>query len=171
MCAIFPRGEAQVAEDDVLDALGEEVAAVRDRLDGLLVEQVEDHREVVDAERPERVLVRADDAEVLAVAVDAEHVAELARVDELLQLADARVVEEQVAGHQHEVALGGERDELVHLAAAHRRRLLDEHVLAGLQRLLRELVVGRHGRGDHDRVERRRRRASRRSRAVARACG
>ena len=82
---------------------------------GLLVEEVEDHREVVDAERPERVLVLPDRAEVLAVAVDAEHVAELARVDELLQLADARVVEEQMPRHEDEAAFGGDRDELLHL--------------------------------------------------------
>src|SRR5205823_8687090 len=85
--------EAQVAEDDVLDPSGQEVPPVRDARLGLLVEEVEDHGEVVDAERPERVLVGADDAEVLAVAVDAEHVAELARVDQLLQLPHAGVVE------------------------------------------------------------------------------
>ncbi len=84
------RREAEVAEDDVLDAGREEVAAVRHSDLGILVEQVEDHRQVVHAERPERVLVRADDAEVLPVAVDAEHVAELARVDQLLQLQDTR---------------------------------------------------------------------------------
>jgi hypothetical protein len=55
----------------------------------LLADEVEDHREVVHAERPERVLVLADLAEVLPVAVDAEHVAERRRVDELLQLAHA----------------------------------------------------------------------------------
>ncbi len=126
-------GEAQVAEDDVFDSVGEEVAAVGDRVLRLLVEQVQDHGQVVDAERPERVLVRADDAEVLAVAVHAEHLAELARVDQLLQLLDAGVVEEQVAGHQHPVDLVGERDQLVHLGGAHRRRLLDEHVLARLR--------------------------------------
>ena len=108
----------------------------------------------MDAERPERVLVRAHDAEVLAVAVDAEHLAELAGVDQLLQLPDAGVVEQQMARHQHEVALGRERDELVHLGGAHRRRLLDEHVLARLERLLRERVVRRHRRRDHDGVER-----------------
>ena len=142
-------GEAEVAEDDVLDAVLEEVAALRGRHLGLLVEQVQDHGQVVDSERPERVLVRADDAEVLAVAVDAEHLAQLASVDQLLQLLDARVVEQQMAGHQDEVALRGEPDQLVHLGCAHRGRLLDEHVLAGRQRLLRQLVVSRHRRGDH----------------------
>jgi hypothetical protein len=46
----LPRGEAEVAEDDVLDAVGEEVTAERDALLGLLVEEVEDDREVVDSE-------------------------------------------------------------------------------------------------------------------------
>src|ERR671929_85356 len=38
----LPRREAEVAEDDVLDAVREEVAPVRHGLRGLLVEQVED---------------------------------------------------------------------------------------------------------------------------------
>jgi hypothetical protein len=46
----LPRGEAEVAEDDVLDPGCEEVAAVRDCLDRVLADEVEDHREVVDAE-------------------------------------------------------------------------------------------------------------------------
>ena len=167
----LPGREAEVAEDDILDAVLEEVAAQRDRDLRLLVEEIEDHREVVDAERPERVLVRANDPEVLAVAVDAKHVAELAGVDQLLQLLDAGVVEEQVARHQDEVAVGCDGDQLVHLGGPHRRRLLDQDVLARLERLLRELVVRGHRRGDHDCVERCRRRASPRSRDVACAAG
>ena len=146
--------EAEEAEDDVLDAGLHEVLPVRDDLRRLLAEQPEDDREVVDAERPERVLVRADHAEVLAVAVDAGHVAELTRVDELLHLAQAGVVEQQMPGHEHAVVGARERDELLHLLAAHRRRLLDEDVLARLERLLRERVVGRHGRRDRDGLDR-----------------
>ncbi len=153
MCAILPRREPEVAEDDVLDARLEEVAAERDRLDRVLVEEVEDDGEVVDAERPQRVLVRRITPEVLPVAVDAEDVAERASVDELPELLHARVVEQQVAGHEHELALLRERDELVDLRPGHRGRLLDEDVLSGLERELRQLVVGRHGRGDDDRVE------------------
>ena len=63
------------------------------------------------------------------------------------------MVEEQVAGHEHEPARLGEGDELLHLLAAHRRRLLDEDVLARLERLLRELVVGRHRGRDDDGVD------------------
>ena len=64
------------------------------------------------------------------VAVDAEHLAERPGVDELLQLLHAGVVEQQVAGHEDEVALRCQRDELVDLGALHGGRLLDEDVLA-----------------------------------------
>jgi hypothetical protein len=51
----------------------------------------------VGAERPQRVLVRAELAEVQPVAVDVVDVAELAGRGDLLELGDARVVFEQVA--------------------------------------------------------------------------
>ena len=68
-CATIPGGEAQVAEDDVLDALAHVGAPVRDALRGLLADQVQHHRDVVRAEAPQRVLVGAQLAEVQAVAV------------------------------------------------------------------------------------------------------
>ena len=107
----------------------------------------------MDAERPQSVLVRADDSEVLPVAIDAEHVAELSRVDELLQLLHAWVVEQQMSGHEHQSARLCERDELLHLGDVHRRRLLDEDVLLRLERLLRERVVRRHRSRDHDSLQ------------------
>ncbi len=106
------------------------------------------------AERPERILVRAHDAQVDAVAVDAEHVPELTAVDQVLHLEDAGVVEQQVARHQHAVLGDRQRDELVHLDRAHRGRLLDEDMLARFERLLREGVVRRHRGRDHDGIER-----------------
>ena len=106
------------------------------------------------AERPERVLVGAQLAEVEPVAVDVVDVAELARVGDLLQLDHARVVLEQVADHQDLArALGRGRD-LLGVGDGLRQRLLDEAVLAGLERLEREVGVGRHRRGDDHRVER-----------------
>jgi len=42
-----------------------------------------------------------------------------------------------VARHQHEIAFRRQCDELLHLGRAHRRRFLDEDVLARLERLLR----------------------------------
>ena len=149
----LPGGEPEEAEDDVLDPLLEVVHAVRDRLARLLAEEPEDDRQVVHPERPERVLVRPDHAEVLPVAVDARDLAERAGVDELLHRAKTGVVEEQVTGHQHEVTRFRERDQLLHLLAAHRRRLLDEDVLARFERLPRQLVVRGHGRRDDHRVD------------------
>jgi len=104
----------------------------------------------VNPERPECVLVRTHDPEVLPVAVDAQHVAELACVDQLLQLPHAGVVEQQMAGHEDEVARGRDGDELVDLRCAHRWRLLDEHVLAGLERLLGKRVVRWHRCRNHN---------------------
>ena len=149
----LPRGEAQVAEDDVLDSGRQVGVAVRPALGRLLVEQVQDHREVVDAERREGVLVRADLPEVLPVRVEVEHLAELAGVHEPLQRLHGRVVEQQVAGHQHEAVRLGGGDEVLRVGRARRGRLLDEDVLAGLERPLRQLVVGRGGSRDDDRVQ------------------
>ena len=153
MCDLAGR-EAEKAEDDVLDPRLDEVLAVGDDLRRVFAEKPQDDGEVVDAERPEGVLVRADHAEVLAVAVDAGHVAELAGVDELLHLAQARVIEEEVARHQDAVVRTRERDELLHLLTAHRRRLLDEDVLARLERLFRKRIVRRNGRRDRDGLDR-----------------
>ena len=97
----------------------------------------------------------SNDPEVLAIAVDHQDLTELAGVDELLQLEDAGVVEEEMAGHEDEVAPLGDRDELVDLVTLHRGRLLHEDVLARLERSLRELVVRRNRGRDDDRVERR----------------
>ncbi len=61
--------------------------SVGDDLHGLLAGEPQHHRHVVRAEAPERVLVRAELAEVQPVAVDVvDPVAELARVGQLLQL-------------------------------------------------------------------------------------
>ena len=131
----------------------EERLAARPGLDRLLADEVQDHREVVRAERPERVLVAPDLPEVLAVAVEVEHVPEVAVGDQLLEHRDGRVVEQEIAGHQHEAALLRDRHELLRLGARLRLGLLDEDVLACEQRPLRELVVRDDGRRDHDRVQ------------------
>ena len=149
----LPGGEAEVAEDDVLDAGLEERLSAREHLARLLVEEEEDDREVVHAEAPERVLVLPDRPQVLAVPVDVEHLAELARVDQLLQLEDARVVEEQVAGQEGEPALLRERHQRLGVVGAERHRLLDEDVLARGQRPARELCVRRHRGRDDDRLD------------------
>ena len=85
----------------------------------------------MDAEASERVLVGPDLAEVLPVPVDVEDVAELARVDDLLQLPDSRVVQQQVAGHEDTAVRLGDLDELLRFHRRQRHRLLDEDVLSG----------------------------------------
>ena len=92
--------EAQEAEHHVLDPVPHVRLAEGVALDRLLLGQAQHHRDVVRAERPERVLVGAQLAEVQPVAVDVVDVAELARVHELLQPHEPGVVLEQVADHQ-----------------------------------------------------------------------
>jgi hypothetical protein len=96
----------------------EERLASRPQLGGLLPDQVEDDGEIVDAERPERVLVLADLAEVLAIAVDVEDLTELSGVDQALQLLDGGVVQQEVTGEENEITFLGQCDELVRLGAA-----------------------------------------------------
>ena len=70
-----------------------------------------------------------------------------------MSLLDARVVLEQVADHQDPAGALGGRDDLLGLGDRLRQRLLDEAVLAGLEHAHGEVGVGRHRRGDDDRVE------------------
>ena len=87
--------------------------------------------------------------------VDVADLAELAGVDDLLQLRDARVVLEQVADHQHAVGrFGCCLDHALGVGDRLRQRLLDEAVLAGLEAPRAASVgVRRHGGREHDRVE------------------
>ena len=121
-------------------------------LDRVGVDQVQDDRDVVHAERPEHVLVRADLAQVHAVAVHVAHVAQLAGVDQLAQLLDAGMEAQQVADHQHEAAARDEVAQLVRLGGRPGHRLLDHDVLAGQDRPPGELEVRRHGRRQHHRA-------------------
>ena len=127
---------------------------MRDDLDRRLAGQGQHHRHVVGAQRPQRVLVGAELAEVQAVAVDVEDlVAELAAVGHLLERPQPRVVLEQVADHQRAPGRGGGIDGSLGVGDGDRQRLLHEAVLAGLQHSDGELRVGRHRRRQHDRVQ------------------
>jgi hypothetical protein len=64
------------------------------------------------------------------------------------------VVEEEMARHQDPAAFLGELVQLLHLGPAHRRRLLDEHVLVHFECPPGELVVGRDRRRHDNRVDR-----------------
>ena len=73
---------------------------MREALHRLLADQCQHDRDVVGAEAPQRVLVRAQLAEVQAVAVHVVELAELVPVEQLAQAVDRRVVLEQVPDHQ-----------------------------------------------------------------------
>ena len=62
---------------------------------------------------------------------DEAHLAELAGVDDLLDLAHRRAVDEGVADHERAGRLAAASRELGGLGDRRRERLLDEHVLAG----------------------------------------
>ena len=121
---------------------------------GLLADQAQHDRDVVRAEAPERVLVRAQLAEVQAVAVDVVELAELAAVDQLLQALDRGVVLEQVADHQDPAGAArpprrrARRRRRSSPAASRRSSACPPRATRD-----RELGVGGHGRGEHDRVE------------------
>ena len=109
-CAARPEGKRRNAKTTSSMPVAHVGLAARATLDRLLAGEVQDHRDVVRAEAPQRVLVGAQLAEVQAVGVDVVDVAELARVGDLLELAHARVVLEQVADHQHAAGSRAPRD-------------------------------------------------------------
>ncbi len=119
-----------------------------------LLQPVQQDREVVRREVADDA-VAVVLAEVHARGGDEVHVPDDAAVDQLAHRVDGGAVDEGVARHQHAVAGGGEVGELVGVRQPRGERLLDEHVLAGLQRALGERVVGLRGRGDHDGLDRR----------------
>ena len=125
-----PGAEAEAEEGDVGDPLDDGVApAGGDRL-GPLVEPVAQDREVVGAEVPDHADVALVQAEVHPARGDEVEVAELARVEQLLDRAHRRAVDERVAAHQHEAGLARDPRQLLGLDGRGRERLLDERVLA-----------------------------------------
>ena len=120
---------------------------------GLLAGEVQQDRDVVRAQAPERVLVGAQLAEVQAVAVDVVDVAQLAGVRDLLELVDARVVLQQVPDHEHLARAPRGLDDALGVGDGLGERLLDEAVLARIEDAHGQLGVARHRRGQHDGVE------------------
>src|SRR4051794_24905873 len=149
------RREAHEREDDVLDALAHVGLAAGVELVGLLVGEMEEHRDVVRAEAPQRVLLRAQLAQVQPVAVDVVDVAELARVGDLLEPVHAGVVLEQVADHEDPARRARRLARPLGVGDRLGERLLDEAVLARLEDAHGELGMRRDRRGEDGRVARR----------------
>src|SRR5581483_4650280 len=137
-------------EADVVDAVLEVVVAVAADGRRRAAEPVVDDRHVVRREVPDRVDVAADPAEVQALRVDVVELAELVALEQAADVLDGRAEAERVPGHQDEAGLASLRAELTALRGRQGERLLDEGVLAGRERLVRELAVRRRlGRDDH----------------------
>ena len=110
-------------------------AAERGHVRRRLAEPVAQDREVVRAEVPDDADVGLVQAEVDAARRDEVDARRARRASISSRITShRRAVEERVAGHEHEPALVGELDQLARLRGRGGERLLDEHVLAGLER-------------------------------------
>src|ERR1051325_1540211 len=109
------RGELEVDERDVGHVRDHAAAAERADVPRGLVEPVAQDREVVRAEVPGDTDVALVQAEVHAARRDEVDVAEVAVRDQVADRVDRRAVEEGVAGHQDEVALGCALQEVARL--------------------------------------------------------
>ena len=134
-----------------------QVASAR-RDDGLrpLADDVVHDREIVRREIPDDADVVLKQSEVDASRIEVVERAERARFDDLPNLPDRAVEEEGVVHHDLQVLAVGQLDQLLRLLRRRRERLLDEHVLAVLERRLGQLVMGPDRRHDRDGVDVRR---------------
>ena len=115
-----------------------------------LAHQPQEERDVVGGEAPERVLLGAHAPEVQSVRVQVQELAERPLVDQLAELEDGGVVLEHVADHQDPLPRLGEIDDLLRVGDRDRQGLLDQDVLAGVERVQRERGVRDGRRRDHD---------------------
>ena len=105
------------------------------------------------AEIPDHADIALMQSQVDAAGRDEVELSEVPRVDQLANRSHRRAVQEGVATHERELALAGQRDQLLRQRARGRERLLHERVLARLQTTATQLVVREHGGGEQDSVE------------------
>ena len=90
---------------------------------------------------PQRVFLAPDFPEVQPVRRDVLQLAKRAAGSQGAEFADARMVLQQVAHHQDAPAIPGQADQFLRLGDIEAKRLLDEHILAGLERPLGQAVM------------------------------
>ena len=147
------RAVPEVDEGDIRRS-GHEAGAAEGRdLGRALPEPVAEDREIVGREIPDDAHIRLMEPEVDPARGDEVDLAELARVDQRLDLHDRRAVEERVARHQHEVLPARQLDQLPRIGDRGRQRLLDEHVLAGREGGGGQRVMGRDRSRERDGVD------------------
>ena len=145
-------GEFQMHVDLVLHLEPEHAMAGAAHAFGRLAHQIEHDRHVVHADVPDHVLGAARPPEVEPLVADGEQFADLAGGDVVPHPGDRGLIDEQMPHHQDHVPVLGGVDQLARLGGTVRERLLDEHVLAGLDRGHGDLEMRRRGRGDRHRL-------------------
>ena len=105
------------------------------------------------AEVPDDARVGLMKAEVDAARGDEVDLAQLAGGDQVSDRLDRRAVEEGVTRHQHQAEFLSQCGELRRFFQRARKRLLDERVLAGLERGACEWIVRADRRGDDHRLD------------------
>ena len=127
--------------------------AITGRLDvhRLHADHVIEDREIVRREVPEHVHVGLEKAQVDPQRVVVRDLAERAASGELAQLLHRAREQERVVDEQRDLLPRGERDQLLALGGARAHRLLDQYVLAALDRAPRQREVRRHRRRDQHR--------------------
>ena len=120
-----------------------------------LTEQEVDHRQVVRAEAPQRVLVTTDPAEPDAGRGQVAQRAERAGSHQVAQPDDRGVEQHEVTDHRDPTGDPRRARERDGARRVHGERLLDQHVLARRERGGGERGVGARRRRDHDGVDRR----------------
>ena len=94
----------------------------------------EDHRQIVRRQIPQRIVLGVELAEAEPVRMDVLHLAEFAGVDQFLQLLEGRMEAQHMADHEEARICLGRRHRPLAVGHGQRDRLLDQHVLAGLDR-------------------------------------
>jgi hypothetical protein len=145
---------AEGGEDHVLHVGVQVAGAPGGDPAGRRADQVVGDGDVVRADRPQRVDVALDAAQVHALGVQVAQLAQVAGLQQGAHLGHRRVVLEGVADQQHQPARLGLLGQGDRVGGGEGQRLLHQHVLAGAQPPSDQVGVGARGRGDHQRVDR-----------------
>src|SRR5437016_6775189 len=137
--------KVQADESHILNAVLDIALAAHTHVGGLHVEHEKNLRDIVRGKAPQGVFVAADTSQVYALRVDVVERAKLARLDHCFKTAHDRVVFEKMADHEHAVLFFREFHQLLCVAQAQSKGLLDEHIAAHQQGLFREFVMRDRG--------------------------
>ena len=146
--------EAEATENHIgLAVRAVRLAACRDD-ERLLTHEVEDHRDVMSAQVPERARLASSPSQILPNSLHVVEIAEVAELDQLLQLANRGMEEQQMLDHEPASLAAGQLDQQLGMPARLRQGLRHEDVLRSFERPARQFEVRVSRRCDRDRVDR-----------------